>query len=337
LEMSRQRLRPGMLEASTAPCPHCHGTGRTRSDDSLALAIMRELEEEGVRQRSKEVLVTAPVNIANYILNAKREHVAMVESRFGLSVRVEGVPGMISPEYKVERFNTATRVIPPAAMASALTAEPFADLADEDLPVEPAPEPEASNTDEQPKKRRRRRRRKSGRANGEDSGEAQVDTATDSDAPAEVTAEEAPAPRSEDGEKKPRSRSRSRRRSKPDAEPATADAATPEAAESIDAPEADAEPILLVEPQAAETGGDTLVAEAPAAEAPVVEAPVVEAEKPAKPTRKPRARASAKATIEGTATDPADPPLTAPEAASEADTSKEAPKRKGWWSRAIGS
>ena len=49
LEMSRQRLRPGMIEATTKACPHCHGTGRVRSDDSLALALLREVEEEGVR------------------------------------------------------------------------------------------------------------------------------------------------------------------------------------------------------------------------------------------------------------------------------------------------
>ena len=49
LEMSRQRLRPGMIEATTKACPHCHGTGRVRSDDSLALALLREIEEEGVQ------------------------------------------------------------------------------------------------------------------------------------------------------------------------------------------------------------------------------------------------------------------------------------------------
>jgi hypothetical protein len=66
MEMSRQRLRPGMLEATTQPCPHCHGTGLIRSDDSLALSILRQLEEEGTRKRSREVLLKAPVGIVNY-------------------------------------------------------------------------------------------------------------------------------------------------------------------------------------------------------------------------------------------------------------------------------
>ena len=57
MEMSRQRLRPGMLEATTQMCSHCHGTGLLRSDDNVALSILRQLEEEGVRARSKEVLV----------------------------------------------------------------------------------------------------------------------------------------------------------------------------------------------------------------------------------------------------------------------------------------
>ncbi|MGR3837801.1 MAG: Rne/Rng family ribonuclease, partial [Cognatishimia sp.] len=60
LEMSRQRLRPGMIEATTQPCPHCHGTGLIRSDDNLALTILRQIEEEGTRRRSREVLVKAP-------------------------------------------------------------------------------------------------------------------------------------------------------------------------------------------------------------------------------------------------------------------------------------
>ena len=69
MEMSRQRLRPGMIEATTQGCPHCHGTGLIRSDDNLALAILRQVEEEGVRRRSREVVVTCPVGIANFLMN----------------------------------------------------------------------------------------------------------------------------------------------------------------------------------------------------------------------------------------------------------------------------
>ena len=111
MEMSRQRLRPGMIEATTQPCPHCHGTGLIRSDDNLSLSILRQIEEEGVRRRSREVLVKAPVGIANYLMNQKREHVAQIEGRYGLSVRIEGDPTLISPDFTMEKFKTATRVV----------------------------------------------------------------------------------------------------------------------------------------------------------------------------------------------------------------------------------
>ena len=111
MEMSRQRLRPGMLEASTAPCNHCHGTGLIRSDDSLALMILRQLEEEGTRKRSKEVLLKAPISIANFLMNQKREHIAGIEARYGMSVRIEADPSLISPDFVIEKFKTATRVV----------------------------------------------------------------------------------------------------------------------------------------------------------------------------------------------------------------------------------
>ena len=83
MEMSRQRLRPGMLEASTQPCAHCHGTGLIRSQDSLGLTILRELEEEGGRARSKDVLIKAPISIANFLINQKREHISQISNAMG--------------------------------------------------------------------------------------------------------------------------------------------------------------------------------------------------------------------------------------------------------------
>ena len=111
MEMSRQRLRPGMIEATTQPCPACHGTGLIRSDDNLALSILRQIEEEGTPSRSREVLVKCPVGIANFLMNQKREHIAQIEARYGLSVRIEGDPMLISPDFCIEKFKTATRVV----------------------------------------------------------------------------------------------------------------------------------------------------------------------------------------------------------------------------------
>src|SRR5690606_37197526 len=112
MEMSRQRLRPGMIEATTQPCPSCHGTGLIRSDDNLALNILRQVEEEGTKGRSLEVLVRAPVGIANFLMNQKRERVLQIEVRYGLSVRIEGDPSLISPDFALEKFKTATRAVP---------------------------------------------------------------------------------------------------------------------------------------------------------------------------------------------------------------------------------
>ncbi|MFN4154607.1 MAG: Rne/Rng family ribonuclease [Paracoccaceae bacterium] len=190
MEMSRQRLRPGMLESTTQPCPHCHGTGLIRSDDSMALQVLRALEEEGTRKRSKEVLLRAPVGIINYLINQKREHIALIEARYGMAVRMEADPSMISPDYTIEKFKTALRVVPePGSVISgnsSLMGAAVDEEEDEDLPIEDDVEDEAEAESESEdrtaprseardgdgngtkKKRRRRRRRKGTGPNGTD-------------------------------------------------------------------------------------------------------------------------------------------------------------------------
>ncbi|RME17903.1 MAG: ribonuclease E/G, partial [Alphaproteobacteria bacterium] len=164
LEMSRQRLRPGMLEATTQPCPHCHGTGLVRSDDNLALNILRQIEEEGTRRRSREVLVKAPVSIVNYLVNHKRENIAEIERRFGMAIRLEADPFLISPDFEIEKFKTATRAIAeaPAPVVSGSAALMAAiDEAQDEGEEAQASGAEAESGEEQPKKKRRRRRRRS--------------------------------------------------------------------------------------------------------------------------------------------------------------------------------
>ncbi len=180
MEMSRQRLRPGMIEATTQPCPHCHGTGLIRSDDNLALAILRQLEEEGTRRRSREVLVKAPVSVANYLMNQKREHIAGIEAAYGLSVRIEADPFLISPDFSVEKFKTATRAIPEAAApVVSVDASLMADI-DENAAQEVV-EDEALEEAPAPKKRRRRRRRRRSSGSGQ-GGDAQQGNGNEGDA-----------------------------------------------------------------------------------------------------------------------------------------------------------
>ena len=192
MEMSRQRLRPGMIEAMTQPCHVCHGTGLIRSDDNLALSILREIEEEGTRKRSREVLITAPVGIANFLMNQKREHIAHIEGRYGMSVRVEGDPTLVSPDFKIEKFKTATRVVVPVEHVVSVNASLMDEIDEQenDVDVDTVDVEEVqpadstadqagsddvtdSETDgeEKPKRRRRRRRRsRGGKANGDENG-----------------------------------------------------------------------------------------------------------------------------------------------------------------------
>ncbi|KIC19229.1 Rne/Rng family ribonuclease [Leisingera sp. ANG-DT] len=307
MEMSRQRLRPGMIEATTAPCPHCHGTGLIRSDDSMALSILRQIEEEGTRRRSREVLVRCPVSIANFLMNQKREHIAQIEARYGLSVRIEGDAHLVSPDFVLEKFKTASRTVPAAtapvvsvdtSIMDQVDAEETKQDEEESAAVSEAEAPEDTSQDDKPKRKRRRRRRRKG-GNGEQSqngetGETGDETSEDQEQPKEeaaeaseaaVEGEEAPA---EEVKEKKRSRTRTRSR-KPKTKPAEAETTAGEeaAADAAEAPTEAAEDAVA----AVETAG---AGEAAAQEA---EAPVAETaeEAPAEAEAAPAEEAAAEA------------------------------------------
>nr|WP_284145092.1 ribonuclease E/G [Pseudosulfitobacter pseudonitzschiae] len=266
MEMSRQRLRPGMIEATTQPCQACHGTGLIRSDDNLALSILRQIEEEGTRRRSREVLVKCPVGISNFLMNQKREHIAQIEVRYGLSVRIEGDPTLISPDFNIEKFKTATRVVTAAtqvvsvdtsimdqideADARAAEAAEAADIAAEAAQEAKASQPASQSHpaaevgedgEPKPKRRRRRRRRRSKSSTGEDQNgengrddddqnEGNDDASADTSTP-ETTAESAPV---EDKPKPTSSRSRSTaKKAEATGDEVAADAAPEDAEETV--------------------------------------------------------------------------------------------------------
>ena len=166
LEMSRQRLRSSLTEASTQPCPHCGGTGFIRSTESTALYVLRSIEEEGMRRRSAEVCVYVPTTVALYILNYKRESLAQLEARYGIHVLVARDDSLIPPAFRLERLRaiepgeTAVTVAPPLTQALHVDE----DEADEDLDemgeVEDAEQPERDGDEERVRARRRRRRRR---------------------------------------------------------------------------------------------------------------------------------------------------------------------------------
>ena len=167
LEMSRQRLRPGMIEATTQNCSHCHGTGLIRSEENLALSIIRQIEDEGVRGRSSEIIVKCPVSVANFIVNQKRDHIANIEARFSLFVRINADTALVSPEYSIEKLKTSSRpqdekhATPVSSTTVGVIDVGVTDENDNDEPLLPSSNAYADDDDGKPKKRRRRRRRKS--------------------------------------------------------------------------------------------------------------------------------------------------------------------------------
>lgn len=364
LEMSRQRLRPGMIEATTQPCPSCHGTGLIRSDDNLALSILRQIEEEGVRRRSREVLVKCPVGISNFIMNQKRDHVAQIEARYGLSVRVEGDPMLVSPDFSIEKFKTATRYVPEAAEPVVSADTIVMDEIDEDIAQDDDIETPESEQDEERKPKRRRRRRRRRKGQGGDQAEGSEDQTSDeavageevaADADAGDSAEEDAPVEDAAKEEKPKRARRSRKKKaeteedQPSEEAKPAETPANEGAAEEEAPK----PKLRTRRKKA----DEVKEEAAEAETPVEaeDAPTEEKPKRKRAPRKTKAQkeaeAAEKAATEAAAAEAPAEPAPAAEEAPVAETPPEPkadapvvekaeekpeeptkPKRRGWWS-----
>ena len=298
MEMSRQRLRPGMLEASTQPCPACHGTGLIRSEDSLGLTILRQLEEEGVRRRTKEVLVKAPISIINFLMNMKREHIAQIEARYGMAIRLEADQFLVSPDFSIEKFKTATRRVEAAPVVSvdaSLMAEVDEDVAEEEEAIV-----EETSEEDKPKRKRRRRRRRRGKGggdnqdnghqaqDGEEQGANVEETASDAKAEDDAPTAEEPAKDAAEAKADKPKRTRTRRKKsdtstekKPEEDqvseakqPSDSDAQEPKAEDQSPAAAKDEKPEPApekpkrrraprkkAEPVAADTAGDVAIAE----------------------------------------------------------------------------
>jgi len=209
MEMSRQRLRPSLMETSFLPCPHCGGTGSVRSVESASMHVLRAIEEEGVRRRSSEVTVTVHSSIALYILNQKRKDLADIEARYGFSVYLVNDDTLIPPAHRMEKIKSEVPIEIPRGKPMISEIEPEDEIAEEDVaeveeavaeaevvheaetltkPAEPTAE-EAENN-----RRRRRRRRRRGR---------REDTAQTATGDTEVDVEAAEAGSDEAGSDEP--------------------------------------------------------------------------------------------------------------------------------------
>jgi len=104
LEMSRQRLRPSLGEVHSKPCPRCNGQGTIRSTRSLALSILRLVEDEAQKERSAEIRAIAPISVATYLLNEKRKTISEIEKRNNTRVVVAPNAEMTTPHFEVQRL-----------------------------------------------------------------------------------------------------------------------------------------------------------------------------------------------------------------------------------------
>ena len=111
LEMSRQRIRTGVLEGSTVPCPHCAGAGMVRSTASIALHVLRVLEDTLIKSAAHDIIVRTRTEVALYILNQKRSHLQALERRFGVAITVSADDSLTGTSYHaLERGEPATGV-----------------------------------------------------------------------------------------------------------------------------------------------------------------------------------------------------------------------------------
>jgi ribonuclease E len=185
LEMSRQRIRTGVLESSTEVCPTCGGLGHVRSVSSVALHLLRSVEEQLLRSATHDVIVRTRTAVALYVLNNKRAHLHELEARFRVSVDVhadEAVTGqhMFAIEKGAQVHTAETAYRPPAALPVPVEPEDIVedeaeDELDEEAAAETGDERKASRDRDRDegengdRKRRRRRRRRRGRdGEGED-------------------------------------------------------------------------------------------------------------------------------------------------------------------------
>ncbi|WP_426230047.1 Rne/Rng family ribonuclease [Pararhizobium sp. DWP3-4] len=312
LEMSRQRIRASVLESTMQVCSHCNGTGHVRSQSSVALHVLRGVEEYLLKNTTHNITVRTTPDIALYLLNHKRGTIIDYEERFGVQIIIEADAHVGAQHFAIDRGEAVEN---PVKIDQIIQFEPEIDEDDdivieedieddEELVVEAKPEraeraerseraPAEPGDDQGNRKRKRRRRRRGGRPGGDQATEAGVsaDDASDEDGDEDEADDVAAQAGGEDAQdaglseeerqkrKRRRRGKRGGRRNRPDEAEGENLAADGEAAgeeAATDAPEADA---------AAAVSAEAVVA-AVAVEH-VAEAPVVAEEevKPAKPKR----------------------------------------------------
>lgn len=335
MEMSRQRLRTGVLEATTRACPHCDGTGLVRTASSAGLSALRLIEDEAARGKGTLIRLAASTEAAIYLLNEKRADLVEIEQRYGVSVEVV-------PEGEQEGAKMSVSSAGPRPLAAPKFEPIVDDDDDDDLPEEEEdfaeeeaeeqaprqPRRERADNDDEGGRKKKRRRRRGGRNRGRDredgeseefgeAGDENAEGEADTDEGGEDSGDNAAPEVGEDGEARPKKRRRRGGRGRKRREGGEGDAQ-------------DADGEAQGDDGDAVTGEDAPAESEAEAEAPApVDADEAEAPAEAAPAEKPkRVRAPRKKKVAEPVADEV-PAELAPELASEAEEAPaEKPKRK---------
>lgn len=365
LEMSRQRIRTGVLESSSVPCPHCAGAGMIRSTSSVALQILRALEETLIKSASHNLTVRTRPEVALYVLNQKRAHLADLENRFAIAITISTDPNLLGTRYfEVERgefVGNEGRVIPTSFKAEAIASDVDdealdaaaeaaaldAETGDNETTASEAQDERGEGDRENRRRRRRRRRRRGGErddqgqqleaGHGED---AEGDEGEDGDDAAEGTdvevvaeavieapaTEAAPEPAAEEAAPAEPAKPKRSRARKPKAEAKEVEAKTETATAEAAPAEKPKRSRSRKKVVPITEGGEAAAETAPAAAEAQPEAPAAVPEPVAAPAEPTPAPEPA----------PARAPAEEPVAVVLTEPDPNRPKRGGWWNRLAG-
>ena len=336
MEISRQRRRQGVLQATSDPCEACNGTGRRRSIPSAALQLIRAIEARASMGGLKAISVKAPTDVALYLLNNKREALVEVEQVAGFAVSIHSSEDMLPGDFVIDAERDPNgkpkKRKPPRSLAKPSKQIVSDDEDEDDESEDDTSEASADQDDESTGTRRKRRRRRGGRGRKQEAAESQDDESRldgeDAEDDGDDTAEAASDSDDDSEDGAPRKRRRRgrrggrRRRRSSDTRTEATDGAPADGGAYLDGLAASAPEMLddippseakvSEEPAAEDTPSKAQAEETAPSEAQAEDAPADSEEKPAKPKRPRRSRAKKK-----------DAALAA-ETSSEAETSEPA-------------
>ena len=247
MEMSRQRLRTGVLEASTRDCPHCDGTGLVRTASSAGLSALRLIEDEAARGKGSIIRLGASTEAAIYLLNAKRADLAEIEDRYGVTVEV--IPEGEDEGAKMSISSSGPRPTQAPRFEPIPVEDDDDDIFEEDEDEEVEADERSEDSDDGARKKRRRRRR-GGRGRNKNRDDRQDDAGDEQDEETDKSESEFDAS-DDEGEDRPKKRRRrgDRRRRKNRDDDATSEDLAAETPEETSEPDnASTEPVEEVEP-----------------------------------------------------------------------------------------